>query len=525
MDFLSQPLQERETSSIAASYGYHQTFSTHASQAPDIEPPSYAKSQAEPASCTPSHDSVGVEKLPGYSCDTSFEGFLDMCTELSTPFLISHDNDWHSLYVVLHGTQLHLFKAKKSFFRSKAPRQGRLLRTYSLQHAEIGIALDWRKSELIPKGSLARALPKVAREKLYETDPEMFEPVREFVFRMRVETEQLIFCAPSHSTMLDWIERICEGMDIAPPLDDRNEPRFRSLPRRSRRQRQIEAAAQAIHDEPNEEERQRQFVEEQLDLFRRLYPHLAATVEGEPLATTTTTMTVPEPELQPDNNEFDREDALGETNTTSNHVSRSEDEVESYDAKHAPQRPPMSFNALCRFRRRCAPILLASSPRASHVIFHNGARYQVDGRKCKLIPFVERPPRYESHKFDALAIATKIASSEDNLLRDECTAGRPALARGVTGASQWSNGSMEVEHEEGDGTASVHTTNSASEDLDRIETVSSSSDAISPTSKGKAKAILVTVKKVSASPLKPMPRSYTREEHDIAAVAFAPVLV
>jgi len=478
-----------------------------------------------------------------------------MRTELSTPFLISHDTAWHPVYVLLHGTQLHIHRVKKSFFKSKLPRPGRLIKTYSLQHAEIGVAVDWRKSDLIPKATFARVLPKPAQQKLFETDPELFEPVREFVFRLRVETEQLIFCAPSHSTMLDWVEQICVGIDIAPPLDDRSEPRFRSLPRRTRRQRAIEQAALARVDKRSREEQERAFVEEQVELFRRLYPNLAAdaantnalvpvrTVEERPATAQDVT-------VENDNNEFDREDVLGETNEpSSTTVSQSrpeldeldQAELELYDPKTAAPRPPMTYNALCRFRRRCAPILLASSQRSSNIIFTNGARYQVDGRRCKLVPFTMKPPRYESHAFTDAEIASKVSVSlvgeegESELLASVLAAGaRPGLARGITGASQWSNRSTDVEGEEmgeGEGeAASVHTTNSVSDDLDRIDTVMSTAEPASPSmshsSKGKAKAILVTVnKKASSHPLKPLPRSYVSEEAEISLAAYAPVLV
>jgi hypothetical protein len=451
-----------------------------------------------------------------------------MRTELSTPFLLSHDPEWHPIHVVLHGTQLHLHRVKKSFFKSKTVRQGRLIKTYSLQHAEIGVAVDFRKSALVPKATFARVLPKQAQAKLYETDPELFEPVREFVFRLRVEMEQLIFCAPSHEGMLEWVEQICAGIDIAPPLEDRHEPRFRSLPRRTRRQRQIETAAQAggMGREESREEAERRFIEEQEELFRRLYPNLAADASDAARAEEAAPVAG-----EQDTNEFDREDALdaptasSELEQTPSHSAASPspftaDDAEAFDPKTAPARPPMTYNALCRFRRRCAPILLASSPRASHVIFTNGNRYQVDGRRHKLVPFVVRPPRYESHGFAEI----EEVETEDKL----AAARRPSLARGITGASQWSSGStdVEAEAEEGGEAESVHTTHSASEDLDRIDTVMSISTT-EAVGKGKAKALRMG--KVSMSPLKPVPMSRQREREVEGMMstlaAHAPVLV
>lgn len=547
----------------SAQFGYHNTFRTHSEALPDNEPPSYAhtisKPYSQPSCGTTS--STAAEKLPGYFCTTHFEGFLDMRTEYTAPFMLSNDTAWHPVFVVLHGTQLHLHRVKKSLFKSRVQRQGRLIRTYSLQHAEVGIAVDWRKTDLVPRTTLAKLTPKAALTTLYETDPEQFEPVREFVFRLRVEGEQLIFCAASHSLMLDWVEQICAGVDIAPPLEDRAEPRFRSLPRRTRRQRAIEAAALAGCDERTREEQERAFVEEQVELFRRLYPHLASeevpSIEQEVQPTSSAAENRSTPTTEPttvdqDTNEFDREDVLGEgaevpqTSRSPSVRDNLDDEAESYDPKTAPARPLMSYNALCRFRRRCAPILLASSRYSTNVIFFGGERLQVDRQRCKLTPFVVKPPRYDAHNFGESGSASKTVSRDESkllmsVLAAAEAAARPALARGITAASQWSSGSTDVEHEyensaEVEEAASVHTTNSASDDLDRIDTVMSISTAEeapgSPTSmsmsmkgKGKAQGILVTVKKASASPLKPLPRSYNGEDHDVTLAAYAPVLV
>jgi hypothetical protein len=526
--------QPGETSISASgklqTWGYHNTFSTHAGTLSESNPPSYdyAKSRSLPTS---SHD-VGSERLPGYSCDVHFDGFLDMRTELSSPFLVSLDNDWHTVYVVLHGTQLNIYKLKKSLFRSsRVPRQGRLLRTYSLQHAEIGVAVDWRKSDLIPRATFARVLPKHAQQKLYETDPELFEPIREFVFRLRIEQEQLIFCAPSHSEMLDWVEEICAGIDVSPPLDDRHEPRYRSLPRRTRRQRQIENAAQTGSEGRDREEIERQIIAEQEEIFRRLYPHLAAASTAiEQARTNDRTEAERENNQEPDSNEFDREDVLGENTDsnsseprrqTSSQFMRQEAEEDTFDPKNASPRAPMTYNALCRFRRRCAPILLASSPRASHIIFTNGSRYQIDGRRCQLSPFHIRPPRYDAHVMPA------DTNKFDPFKSIEHGTRRPSIARGITETSQWSNNSTNVEHE-GEA-SSLHTIQSgfeaSHEELDRIGTVAATNEMSFP-GKGKAKAILVTVKKISVTPLKPLPRGYHEDaETGMALVAHAPLLV
>ncbi|MBE7181968.1 MAG: hypothetical protein INR71_12325 [Terriglobus roseus] len=464
-----------------------------------------------------------------------------MRTEMSSPFLVSLDNDWHTVYAILHGTQLSLYRLKRSLWRSRAPRQGRLLKTYSLQHAEIGVAVDFKKSDLIPRATFAKVLPKHAQYKLYETDPELFEPVREFVFRLRIEQEQLIFCANTHAEMLDWVEEICVGIDIAPPLDDRHEPRYRSLPRRTRRQRQIEAVAQIGNDISAREQMERQFIAQQEEILRSFYPSLATTTTNTSTHTSDVDST-PSSNDPADNNEFDREDVLGETpettpsntppTTSPRHQSSTRslrqeaaadvdadaEEACEYDPKTASTRPAMSDNALCRFRRRCAPILLASSPRASLVVFTNGARYTIDLRRCRLVPFITRPPRYEAHP--SAVVPTTTAAAE-----------RPVLTRGITNSSTWSADVDEITEEDVNEAASLRTVrfDASNEELDRIDTVASV-DTTSPQSvKGKGVssrvrlAPAVVVRKVSANPL---PRVYDEEgDAAMAIAAHAPLLV
>ncbi|KIW02286.1 uncharacterized protein PV09_06436 [Verruconis gallopava] len=523
-----RPTQPGDTSISASgkaqTWGYHNAFSTHATPAPDASPPCYEAAVARSPVAAACAD--GSETLPAYSCGVHFEGFLDMRTELSSPFLISLDNDWHRVHVELRGTQLHVHRIKRAMFRSRADKPGRLLRTYSLQHAEVGIAVDWVKGDLVPKATFARMLPRHAQHRLYETDPDLFEPVREFVFRLRVEEQQLLFCASTHVAMLDWVEQLCIAIDIAPPLDDRHEPRYRSLPRRTRRQRQIESAAQAGPDGPSRDELERRFIAEQESIFRRMYPNLAASRSDEhvrvdddaPMTRTTTAVTASDraeterdaggPE--PDNNEFDREDALGEpadgaSSGQADSRARSdgddgEDETGGYDPKTAPPRPPMSQGALCRFRRRCAPILLASSPRASHILFVNGGRYQIDARRCQLVPFVMRPPRYDAHAAPAAGQTP-----------------RPVLERGVTASSHWSSRSADVEPDYAAEASSVHSTNSAHDELRRVDTAAS---AVGQKLASMAKARAFLTAKMSVTPLRPLPRGL---DGDI--IAIAPVLV
>ncbi|KAK6457933.1 uncharacterized protein RJT20DRAFT_27640 [Scheffersomyces xylosifermentans] len=81
----------------------------------------------------------------------------------------------------------------------------RLSRSYSLQHCKIGLATDYKK--------------------------------RPNVLRMRIESEQVLLNFPSTKDLIDWNMAIGIGKDIALDLNERELPRYRTVPRRRRRNR------------------------------------------------------------------------------------------------------------------------------------------------------------------------------------------------------------------------------------------------------------------------------------------------
>jgi hypothetical protein len=144
--------------------GYHNPYSTHASLKPDEQPPSYCAAIIQHSSFH--YHTFLRETIPDYSCDVHMGGYLNIKTELCSPFTTSRDNNWHQVYVVLHGTQLNIYQVKKSLFRCGRQMPGKLLRTYSLQHAEAGIACDWNKGKLSSKVTLSPATSKSEHRKL-----------------------------------------------------------------------------------------------------------------------------------------------------------------------------------------------------------------------------------------------------------------------------------------------------------------------------------------------------------------------
>lgn len=433
-------LDPHTNTNIPTTYGYYSTFQSRAQ--PNLDsPPSYEKSQCSKPRLNPSE----CEILPAYSASVDLHAVLSMKRELSTPFTApTKDREWSDVYAVLRGTclSLHRIKRAKAFAKDRSVRPGKLVRQYSLQHAEVGIAMDHQKSQPVPKHYLGYFIPPLAREKAYESDPHLFEPVREHVLRLRPEGEQILLCAWSQPQLLDWVEKLCEAIDISQPLEDRAEPRYRSLPRRGRRQRQLEASLLHNVSGLSESAAGRRHIEEQERILRELYPNLGesssestsagsneleqtntndpdtedldpadvrdpsptpptqspSTEEMEahesyfpapelPEQTTRTSFDDPEP-AEPPRRSSTSSDTSTATATTTSSIQR----------KPIPRSSPSAAHIL-RYRKRCAPVLLATSPRNNDVIFHEGARMRINPADHTLVPFVQAPPKYESHKF------------------------------------------------------------------------------------------------------------------------------
>jgi hypothetical protein len=353
--------------------------------------------------------------------------------ELSSPFHVSSTREWSDVFAVLQGTQLSLYRVKSPGLLSKTrqPTAGKFIQSYSLQHAEVGVASDFRKTALIPKSPFAHLVPTSARRKLYESDPHLFEPVREHVIRLRLETEQFLLCAPTQESMLEWTESLCAAIDISTPLEDRSEPRYRSLPRRTRRQRILDGAQLSDNIENlSSLEAGRRIIAQQEQIIRQLYPHLAGPTTREPGSGFGTTTTITSsittatsststsntnnnhPTLDLELDDFDPEDVrfptsspsardsgarFSDSDSDSRPTSSNNPTTES-DRKNADRIRPSDAQTL-RYRRRCAPVLLASSPRVSDVVFSAGMRLRIDVKKHALVEYTLHPPRYDVHNF------------------------------------------------------------------------------------------------------------------------------
>ena len=101
----------------------------------------------------------GHETLPAYSSYISLEGIFEKKMELEGAVNRAQDRNWYKVWVTLQGTALHLHNCKSGglFNRSQGAgrkhnvdfpaglKQATFLRSYNLQHADVGIAADYVK--------------------------------------------------------------------------------------------------------------------------------------------------------------------------------------------------------------------------------------------------------------------------------------------------------------------------------------------------------------------------------------------
>lgn len=196
----------------------------------------------------------GREALPSYSHSVYCEALMCRKLELNTPYMSAIQRSWHLVYVQLNNTQLNVYDItpasssssaaskvlKKKLRQSSLPtttdpsacntnadqncittpranphnlpgtlvenatyRVGKLLRSYTLQFAEVGLPIDYNK--------------------------------RANVLRIRAEAEQFLLQTASQEQHIAWTNNVQMGIDIALPLEERELPKYRMIPRRRRR--------------------------------------------------------------------------------------------------------------------------------------------------------------------------------------------------------------------------------------------------------------------------------------------------
>ncbi|KAL7934818.1 hypothetical protein V8C35DRAFT_20208 [Trichoderma chlorosporum] len=157
-------------------------------------------------------DTMDPEELPTYSSSIAIEGIFHKKHEIENTTKRAEDRQWHTVSVVLNGTALSIYNTKKDWGWGKARdgpsispdsppwiKRAKLEKTYSLLHADAGIAADYKK--------------------------------RRYVIRVRAETDQFLLSCIELSTFVKWLECLFAAIDVAAPIDERDFPRDMSIPR------------------------------------------------------------------------------------------------------------------------------------------------------------------------------------------------------------------------------------------------------------------------------------------------------
>jgi hypothetical protein len=374
--------------------------------------------------------------------------------ESHSPLHDISESEWKEVVVVLRGTLLTFYRARKD------GTAGKLLRSYTLQHAEIGLASDTQYAILVPQSRIAHFLPAAAWRKAWRTDPALFKSEEQSLLRLRVETDQILVAHPEEETIQEFTYALAAAIDIAMDLDERSIPKQCTVPRRRNRQQRTLEAVASILENPS-------VLAQQERIMRELYPQLASstseTDQSQPAQNESTAVRPPSPASQPAAHE-DEEIDLSAMHEESSAESSSEpasveagsppaiidmsrrpsvfrqattltiDSMDStFSAEMFYETPPTNFGAdgkwspphnrspaqIQRYIQRCMPILLADAPRASDVLIQAGRRVKINWKTAMLEDWTLLPPSYRSHRFDPMATtASTSATAATNLVRN-----------------------------------------------------------------------------------------------------------
>jgi hypothetical protein len=158
---------------------------------------------------------------------------------------------------------------------------------------------------------------------------------KQYVIRLRAQAEQFVLSCPNLEVFLDWLEALSAAIDVAPSLEERSLPRYRTLPR-SRRRRATGDERQL--NQEREWPSTRQADQESISSHR----DVAAA------------QTVDKPSTQQPH------------------------------GKWAPHKA-VTREANMRYARRCTEALLADAPRRSNYVVVGGCRYKIHWEKRKLV--------------------------------------------------------------------------------------------------------------------------------------------
>lgn len=348
-----------------------------------------------------------------------------MRIERVSPFQFLPKQQWRAVYVIVRGTQMSIHKIKTSHFGTETlVGAGKLIRRYTLQHAEVGLAQDVSEDILMPTSRLSSLIPTVARRRAFQKDSDLFRCDKLFSIRLRLETDQLLLAVCSEEASFNWVSSVCSGIDIAYPIDERSMPRQCTVPRRRRRQQRPVEAVENLDDQ--------RLIREQERILREMYPTLARSMEDnsnalQQVETVDFAQNAADLNLTATNNDQENEDidlstlaedfAGLEASVTRPATSRqtTASTVATGMSSFGGIVNPSNFNAegkwapphlrsagsQFRYARRCMPVLLFDTPRASNIVMCYGRRLRINYRMDMLEEWELSPPTYDAHNFQS----------------------------------------------------------------------------------------------------------------------------
>lgn len=144
----------------------------------------------------------GHESLPDYTCSVFRSAIVNRKVECVYPGLPAKKREWVKVCCIILGTVLRVYLIHSDGMLPNAISLDHPYREYTLQYAEAGIASDYVK--------------------------------RKYVLRVRAEGEQFLMQCPNEEERDAWVESVQAGSSIALALEDRNMPKYVTLPRRRR---------------------------------------------------------------------------------------------------------------------------------------------------------------------------------------------------------------------------------------------------------------------------------------------------
>ena len=421
----------RATRRAQSHYNAFQTVCTSATD----NPPSYASAIRHRSAQRRYHDDDrGV--LPKYTCTVLAEAKLLLNLESVNPLHTATEGEWREMYVVVRGTMLNLYRVKDD-----GP--GRFVRSYTLQHAEVGLATDASHTVLVPQSRLAHFIPSAARHRAWKKDPHLFRPERQTILRLRVETDQFLLADSNEERIWRIINAISAGIDIAPSLDERSVPKQCTVPRRRRRPR----------PQFNGDITDQTVIAEQERILQQMYPTFAEPAEGlavdpsapvpvmnnEPLASPSREEDeIDFSAIREDDNSSSTDNNILTPSPTNSSTSTSTSSTFTSTMLYASPltnftsdgkwRPPHTRTAaqIQRYTRRCMPLMAADSVRASDVLICEGKRVKINWRLEMLEDWSLQPPAYHGHDWKG----GDKRSAKSRLVRSESSASGISVSRG-----------------------------------------------------------------------------------------------